>query len=100
MKKVLEFKLSRGWYHAGTLQLCKRPTRRFLNVDDEFDMHVSTSPPSHDEYYVLKCGRGRLWQFADGQDQGGSPWLGDIDRWLTTNFGRKRGLKLYAWAMG
>ena len=101
-EKVVEFRKKGHRYTTpkGGLVMCGRRVRHWLDVEDRFWMHVSTTPPSHDEYYVVKRGMDRFWVFADGQDKDHSPWPAVIDDWFTRNFGSKAGVKLYVWAMG
>lgn len=99
-KKVLEFKLRDGdYWTADGKRVCAEYTRKYFNVEKTFDLHVSTSPPRHDEYYILTPPAlyGRIWKAFDGPDAGKSPWPIWLDGWFLHQFGRS---KIYVWAMG
>jgi len=98
--KVLEFKLEEDGkkYRSDGMRFCGDETREYFDVDKAFDLHCSTEPPRHDEYYILCPTETWMWVFFNGPEKQESPWPRWSDTWLGRNFGGEK--KVYIWAMG
>ena len=106
-KRILKFKRKEhGWYESRQFSLCESILNDYFDVEQQFDLHVSTRKPTDDdEYYVLQANGPKaqadlaegFWCLIEGPDKGLSPTTGIMDEWLTSQFAGER---VYVWAMG
>ncbi len=97
MEKVIQFKLSTGWYRGADTILCGSEIRDYLNLAKRaFDMHISTRRPSGDDFYPI-VRKGTTWYLEDVSRGRASPWPATADAVLSEMFPRAK--RLYVWAM-